>query len=374
MVETITPVVHGGRGKWAGAFALHVAGATVAAASFGALLGAVGRLLGAPWGRAGAVALAGGALIYAFHELPKVTVSVPQLRRQVPEWWRTFFAPPVTALLYGAGLGIGFLTYLAHGTLVVVAAAAAASGDPWWGAVLVGTFGFARGASAVLAHGVDTEEAGQELVERLVARSDVARRAAHGAALVVVALAAAAAAFRSEGGFAALAGALVAAAFAWAAVAKLANGRRWQGALGAHRLPRSVERVATWGTPLAELVVPVLAVLGLRRASAAWALVLLVVFSAEVVRVRRRVGPSVPCGCFGGRRELAASTQLLRNTALGSAAILALVAAPDAPVVSWPGMPVGEDLIPAVLATVGVLVAVWTAWRSATWLGRAGRA
>jgi len=53
-------------------------------------------------------------------ELTPVSVPVAQLRRQVPEWWRTFFGRRVASVLYGAGLGVGFLTYLSHGTLVVV--------------------------------------------------------------------------------------------------------------------------------------------------------------------------------------------------------------------------------------------------------------
>ena len=58
MVETITPVVYGGRTPWAAALTLHVVGATTTAALFGAALGAIGMVLEAPWGRAGMVALA----------------------------------------------------------------------------------------------------------------------------------------------------------------------------------------------------------------------------------------------------------------------------------------------------------------------------
>jgi len=58
MVETITPVVHGGRARWMGALLLHALGATAAAAVFGAALGGIGRMLGAPWGRAGLLAAA----------------------------------------------------------------------------------------------------------------------------------------------------------------------------------------------------------------------------------------------------------------------------------------------------------------------------
>ena len=44
-------------------------------------------------------------------------MPIPERREQVPEWWRTFFPWPVSSFLYGLGLGIGFLTFLRHGTL-----------------------------------------------------------------------------------------------------------------------------------------------------------------------------------------------------------------------------------------------------------------
>src|SRR5262245_44177287 len=125
MAETITPVVHGGsRRAWAVSLSVHAVGAAVSAAALGAVLGGLGALLGAPWGRAGAIAVAAAAGIYVVAELG-IRMPVPQLRRQVPDWWRTFFPPRIAAFLYGIGLGPGFLTYLTHGTLAVVALAAA---------------------------------------------------------------------------------------------------------------------------------------------------------------------------------------------------------------------------------------------------------
>jgi hypothetical protein len=88
MAETITPVVHGGsRSAWAMSLTLHVLGASIAAAAFGAALGAFGALMGAPWGTAGALAVAGAAAVYLLVELG-LRVPVPQLRRQVPDWGR----------------------------------------------------------------------------------------------------------------------------------------------------------------------------------------------------------------------------------------------------------------------------------------------
>ena len=65
MVETISPVVHGGRARWLGTLALHTLGATVTAALFGATLGWIGQALGAPWQRPGLLALAAVSAVYA---------------------------------------------------------------------------------------------------------------------------------------------------------------------------------------------------------------------------------------------------------------------------------------------------------------------
>jgi hypothetical protein len=87
MVETITPVVYGGRAGWARGFGLHVAGATLTAVIFGAAVGWVGGLLGAPFGRTGLIVVAIVALIYGVGATGLVRVRVPQLRQQVPDWW-----------------------------------------------------------------------------------------------------------------------------------------------------------------------------------------------------------------------------------------------------------------------------------------------
>jgi hypothetical protein len=172
MVQTIAPVVHGGRrlGYWTGV-GLHAFGATATAAALGALLGMGGAVLGAPWGEVGLFAIAGVALVYAARELGGLPIPLPQLRRQVPEWWRTFFSPSVAALLYGLGLGVGFLTYLSFGTFVAVGTAALASGDPLVGAVVCAPFGLARGLSVLVgSRGAEVDVVVARL-ERLAATS-----------------------------------------------------------------------------------------------------------------------------------------------------------------------------------------------------------
>lgn len=363
MVETITPVVYGGRGRWALGLVWHVLGATLTAAAFGAALGIVGAALGAPFGRAGLTALTVAAALYALGTLPRVEVAVPQLRRQVPDWWRTFFSPGLTAFLYGAGLGIGYLTFMATGGLVAVTIAAAATGDPLLGAALVAPFGFARGLSAVTAVHVETDVDGPRLVERLAGRSDAPRRAANGLALVAVAaFALAALPAAATGGWGDLSVAVLAVAFAWAAVSKLATWRRWSRTLAAHRLPGGLEDLARWSVPVAEALVPALALAGWRSAAATWALILLVGFSVEVLWVRRSVGPGVPCGCFGGRDAIDVGALLARNAGLGALAVVGVGRATDAPVLVWPGAPGPGEVLPMLLASIGLIVAVFAAW------------
>lgn len=377
MVETITPVVHGGRGRWGGALLLHTLGAGVAATLFGSALGWSGLLLGAPFGRTGLLAIVAVAVAFAIGSVSRVRVPIPHLRRQVPDWWRTFYSWPVAAFLYGAGLGVGFFTFLAHGTLVAVAAAAALSGNPVVGALVFAPFGLARGLSASVAIGVRTPERGRDLVNRLAGSSDGVRGAANGGVLLGVALAAAVAAAKAtssgETDLVRLAGAVIAAGFAWAAAAKLLGMPRWRRALASHGLPHRAEPVVAWAVPLAELLVSILVIFGLGRTASLLALALLLAFTVESLRMWRRVGTRIPCGCFGNRFNLDVRIALLRNSGWAATAAVAALAA-DAPLVSWQGPQSAGGSLPSVVASSGLLVAALTGWRASVWLGRGRRA
>jgi len=153
MVETIAPVVYGEkRSRYRAALFLHVVAATASAAGVGAVAGGIGWLLGAPWGTGGFIAVAIAAGVYAFRELSGVPIPVPDRHKQVPLWWRTFYSAPVAGMLYGFGIGVGYLTYLSFGTYFVVTIAAATSGDVLLGAALTAPFGFGRGLSVAVAN------------------------------------------------------------------------------------------------------------------------------------------------------------------------------------------------------------------------------
>jgi hypothetical protein len=331
------------------------------AAAFGAILGVAGSLLGAPWGGGGALLVAVVAVLFLLRESGVVSAPVPQLRRQVPQWWRTFFSLPVAAFLYGAGLGVGFITYLTHGTLVVVAVAAGASGRPLVGAALVAPFGVARGLSVLVAARVRSPEEGSAMVARLArSASSPAWRAAHVAALLAVAVAAGAMLPTSHVRIAALAAAVLGAAFAWSAGAKLVRPASWSRALAAYGVPWWVERTSRIGVPVAEAATIGLVVLGMHRTAGVAALVMLAAFSAAILQARRRLGDAVACGCFGTSEPRDYRILLLRNAVLAGGASIAAFGGSDAPRPALPGLPTAGDALPAALVVTGLVVTAWT--------------
>jgi hypothetical protein len=114
--------------------------------------------------------------------------------------------------------------------------------------------------------------------------------------------------------------------------------------------------------------------MGSTHAAGALALSLLVVFSIELIRIRRLVGPRVACGCFGGRETVDVRTALVRNAGLGMLAMVVALLGHDRPAIRLPGVPGAADLAPFVLALSAVLAAVLTAWRASSWLAKGRRA
>ena len=373
MVETITPVVHGGsRTRWGISLALHAMGAVAAAAIVGSLLAGAGALLGAPWGVPGGVLVAAAATLYLARELG-ARVPVPQLRRQVPDWWRTFFPPHVAAFLYGLGLGPGFLTYLGHGTLIVVSVAAFASGRPMLGAAVLAPFGLARGLGPILAFGVRSPNDAAALVERLDRSASRPRwRVANALALSAV-LGATVLELRrmdasSEAGT--LAAATLALTFGAAAIAKLARRAAWGRTLGSYGLPSWATRLAGFGVPVVEFGIAALALAGLGSSAGLLSMVALVALSGAIVLARVRSGRRLECGCFAGSGTRDYRVLLVRNLALAGVAVVAWRVGEDAPIARSFGEPAGADLLPAALVVLGLALAVWVGAVAFAGLGR----
>lgn len=365
MVETITPVVNGGRMRWMIAVGAHTVGAATSAALFGAILGVLGGMLGAPWGPVGPALVAVIAAAYAVSEITGRALPVPQARRQVPEWWRTFFGPIATAGLYGAGLGIGFLTYVRGGALVAVTAFALVSDRPGAGAAVLAAFGIARGATLIVVARTRTSEDVAQVADRVAAViSSRLPRVVTAVVLIALAAAAASAAVDARGlQVAPAALAVVALAMGWAAIAKLARPKRWRSAVRAYGLGR-LESVAAFAVPVAEIAVLVLALAHQRRAAAALCLSMLVCFSAAAVRARMRSGAPLPCGCFGGDRTRSLRAILARNAAIGTLAAIALTGSADR---AWlaPALR-SSEIVPVALLAAGVTAVIALAVRVRT--------
>jgi len=363
MVETITPVVHGGsRRKWSSAVAAHTLGAALSAAALGAALGWAGGALGAPWGRAGLVVVAGVGGLYAARELFGLPVPIPERRRQVPEHWRWRYPPNIASFLYGLGLGIGFLTHVRNGTLVAVSFAAAATGNPVTGALVMAPFGLSRGISLLVTARARSSEALRGVAEQLD-RVGASRfpRVTNGAVLVAVTVAAAAAFARSAGiDLRPVLAAALAAVFGWAAVAKLLAPVRWRSVLAAYRLG-SLDHTALVGVPLAEGTVVALVIVGAPAQASILALALLVAFSGAILRARALHGSLVPCGCFGRAKARDFRILLGRNLALAMLSAGVLVTRSTFPLLDWTRSPGRGEVLPAALAIGGLALATWLA-------------
>jgi cytochrome c biogenesis protein CcdA len=186
MVETVTPAVCGTRKRQLVALALFAVGATTAAATLGAVLGVAGAAIGTGPALAVAAAL---AVLGALREAGVVRFAIPQSKRQVPDWWRYELPLPVWSAGYGAGLGLGVLTYQPVATFWVACAAAVALGRPLAGAATFALYGLGR--AAVLLLPARREADPMAIVERLVRKRRTLLRAnavALGACAVLLAV------------------------------------------------------------------------------------------------------------------------------------------------------------------------------------------
>ena len=363
MVQTITPVVHGGsRRRWAVSLLLHVLGATASAGAAGALLGGTGALLGAPWGGGGMLLVAAIGLVYAAREIFEVRVPLPEVRRQVPEWWRGALGARTSSLLYGLALGPGVGTHLRHGTFVAVVAVVVAVGDPVLGMITLGAFGLARALGVAVVSNARTSTAVGDVGDRLE-RLGAGRlpRIANGAALVAIAVTALSSDLRGEVPPSWIWPAALAVTFAWAALVKILRPAAWREALGAYALPRWMERLAERSVTFSEAAVVALLLAGQTRAGSAIAALLLGTFTIGLLRARRGGVQLVPCGCFGGKRTRSLRWLLTRNMLLFLVAAAAFAVGGSIPLPSAPG---SEELLPAALVGVGGGLTLWLLLRA----------
>ena len=172
MIETITPAGCGGRNRYRFALLSFTVAALSAAAVVGGLLGLLGGALGV---ERAVLVVAALAALAAAREAGLIRVPLPQLRRQVPERWHHELPLPVWTAGYGAGLGIGFLTFQPVATFWIAVLAALAVGRPAASAAGFALYGAGRALMVVLPPRPDRDVTG--VVERLAARRPLLRRA-----------------------------------------------------------------------------------------------------------------------------------------------------------------------------------------------------
>jgi hypothetical protein len=111
--------------------------------------------------------------------------------------------------------------------------------------------------------------------------------------------------------------AVLAVVFGWAGLIKVFAPGRWRKDLQAYRLPRPLRAFGLLLVPWLELLVPAAVVGGQAGVGAGLAVVLLLIFSAAIVRARILVGSNqLACGCFGGHATRDYRLLLLRNALL----------------------------------------------------------
>jgi hypothetical protein len=150
--------------------------------------------------------------------------------------------------------------------------------------------------------------------------------------------------------------------FAWAALAKIAAPDRWRKDLTAYRLGRPFRALGWLLLPWLELLVTLTAVAGALRVSAGLALVLLVTFSATILRARIVAGSDqLACGCFGGHATRDYRLLLLRNAVLAAPAVYVIVARPGP--LGDPFLGSAQPQAPLLFGALVVVAAAWILWQ-----------
>src|SRR5436309_994262 len=147
MLASITPLGERARGsRWGLTVGFYVAGSTLAGAAAGAAAGELGRLI---WGPAGAIDARAWALAAALAAGLALDLGrrLPTLQRQVNEDWLREYRGWVYGVAFGGQLGVGVTTIVTTSLVYVTLLAAFLAGGAGTGAVIVGLFGAARGAT-----------------------------------------------------------------------------------------------------------------------------------------------------------------------------------------------------------------------------------
>lgn len=148
MLASITPLgERGRRSHWGVTVVAFVAGATVAGAGAGALLGALGSVALPAQSTLAVLAV---AIVIAV-VLDLLPGGIPGPRRQVDERWLDRYRGWVYGAGYGAQLGLGVTTIVSSAATYVALLAAFLTASTGSGALILGCYGAVRGLTPLAA-------------------------------------------------------------------------------------------------------------------------------------------------------------------------------------------------------------------------------
>lgn len=137
-VGTLTPfrALDDTGATWLRAVCAYTAAGVVTASIVGALTGLFGRFLVSAASDTYLYAISGGAAVLAARELGCIRFALPQVHRQTHKMWQFEFGIVTGASMWGAHIGLGIATVIAHGGFLILLAFAVTLG-PLLGAILM---------------------------------------------------------------------------------------------------------------------------------------------------------------------------------------------------------------------------------------------
>ena len=191
MLASIHPLGERARGRrWGITVGAFVAGAGAAGATAGGLLGLAGATVrhhaGLPLALV-AASVVGLGLTGIALDLRFAGLRLPTVRRQVNEDWLHRYRGGVYGFGFGFQLGLGVATIVTTATVYLTFVLAFVSGSAWAGLVIGAVFGLARGASLLVAAGVETPGELSALHRRFQRWAPFSRRLTVATQLAVVA-------------------------------------------------------------------------------------------------------------------------------------------------------------------------------------------
>ena len=193
MLASIHPLGERARGRrWGITVSSFIAGAGAGGATAGGALGLAGATLrhhaGLPLGPVVAIVVA--AVVAGIPlDLGVGGMRLPTVHRQVNEDWLNRYRGGVYGFGFGFQLGLGVATIVTTATVYLTFVLAFLAGSAWAGLAIGAAFGLVRGASLLLAAGVETPQQLSALHRRFQRWAPFSRRVTLATQLAVVAVA-----------------------------------------------------------------------------------------------------------------------------------------------------------------------------------------